>query len=31
MGSTQSIHIKDGVNFGFADLRRPNAKVSVQK
>ena len=31
MGSTQSIHIKDGVNFGFADLRRPDAKVSVQK
>tara|TARA_Y100001970_G_scaffold77387_1_gene98374 strand:+ start:1268 stop:2968 length:1701 start_codon:yes stop_codon:yes gene_type:complete len=31
MGSTQSIQIKDGLNFGFADLRRPDAKVSVQK
>ena len=31
MGSTQSIHIKDEINFGFADLRRPDAKVSVQK
>ena len=30
IGSTQSIHISDGVNYGFADLRRPNAGVSVQ-
>ena len=30
MGSTQSINIKDGVKYGFSDLRRPNAKVSVQ-
>ena len=30
MGSTQSIHIKDGVNYGYADLRRPNASVSTQ-
>ena len=30
MGSTQSISIKDGVKYGFSDLRRPNAKVSVQ-
>ena len=30
MGSTQSINIKDGVKSGFSDLRRPNAKVSVQ-
>ena len=25
MGSTQSIHIINGVNYGYADLRRPNA------
>ena len=31
MGSTQSIHIVDGVRYGYADLRRPNASVSVQK
>ena len=31
MGSTQSISIIDGVRFGYADLRRPNASVSVQK
>ena len=30
IGSTQSIHIVDGVVSGFADLRRPNAGVSVQ-
>ena len=30
MGSTQSIEIIDGVRYGYADLRRPNAKVSVQ-
>ena len=30
IGSTQSIHISDGINYGFADLRRPNAGVSVQ-
>ena len=30
IGSTQSIHISEGVNYGFADLRRPNAAVSVQ-
>ena len=30
IGSTQSIHISEGVNYGFADLRRPNAGVSVQ-
>ena len=30
IGSTQSIHIVDGVANGFADLRRPNAGVSVQ-
>ncbi|HAH67636.1 MAG: gamma-glutamyltransferase [Gammaproteobacteria bacterium] len=28
MGSTQSIHIKEGINHGYADLRRPNAGVS---
>ncbi len=28
MGSTQSIHISDGKNHGYADLRRPNAAVS---
>ena len=31
MGSTQSIHIVDGVRYGYADLRRPNASVSAQK
>ena len=31
MGSTQSIHIKDGVIYGYADLRRPNAGVSIQQ
>ena len=30
MGSTQSIHIINQINYGFADLRRPNASVSVQ-
>ena len=30
IGSTQSIHISEGVNYGFADLRRPNAAVSIQ-
>ena len=30
IGSTQSIHISEGVIYGFADLRRPNAGVSVQ-
>jgi len=28
MGSTQSIHINEGKNHGYADLRRPNAGVS---
>ena len=28
MGSTQSIHISEGKNHGYADLRRPNAAVS---
>ena len=32
MGSTQSIHIVNGMNHGYADLRRPNAGVSyIQK
>ena len=31
MGSTQSIHIVDGVRYGYADLRRPNASASLQK
>ena len=31
MGSTQSIHIVDGIRYGYADLRRPNAAVAVQK
>jgi len=30
MGSTQSIFIKDGINYGYADLRRPNAGVAKQ-
>lgn len=31
IGSTQSIHVIDGKNYGYADLRRPNAKVSIQQ
>ena len=31
IGSTQSIHIVDGKKYGYADQRRPNAKVSVEK
>ena len=31
MGSTQSIEIKDGIKYGYADLRRPDAKVSIQQ
>ena len=31
IGSTQSIQIIDGINYGFADLRRPNAGVSIEK
>ena len=31
MGSTQSIHIVDGIRYCYADLRRPNAAVAVQK
>ena len=30
MGSTQSIHIVDGVNYGYADLRRPKSSVATQ-
>ncbi len=30
IGSTQSIQIIDGINYGFADLRRPNAGVSIE-
>ena len=30
IGSTQSIQIIDGINYGFADLRRPNSGVSVE-
>ena len=30
MGSTQSILIHDGINYGYADLRRPNAGVAKQ-
>ena len=30
MGSTQSIHIINGINYGYADLRRPNASVAIQ-
>jgi len=30
IGSTQSIHVVEGINNGFADLRRPNAGVAVQ-
>lgn len=31
MGSTQSIHIVDDIRYGYADLRRPNASVAIQK
>ena len=31
MGSTQSIHVINGINYGYADLRRPNAGVSRQR
>jgi gamma-glutamyltranspeptidase/glutathione hydrolase len=31
MGSTQSIHIINGVNNGYADLRRPGASVATQE
>tara|TARA_B100000029_G_scaffold227254_1_gene225062 strand:- start:6037 stop:7776 length:1740 start_codon:yes stop_codon:yes gene_type:complete len=31
MGSTQSIHIVNDVNHGYADLRRPNAGVAIQQ
>ena len=31
IGSTQSIMIKDGINYGYADLRRPGAAVAVQE
>ena len=31
MGSTQSIHIVDGIRYGYSDLRRPNAAVTIQK
>lgn len=31
MGSTQSIYINNGINYGYSDLRRPNAGVSFQK
>ena len=30
LGSTQSISIIDGINYGYADLRRPNAGVAIQ-
>ena len=30
MGSTQSVHIVDGIKYGYSDLRRPNASVAVQ-
>jgi hypothetical protein len=30
MGSTQSIHIVNGINYGFADLRRPYSAVAKQ-
>jgi len=30
MGSTQSIHIVNEVNYGYSDLRRPNAGVAIQ-
>ena len=31
MGSTQSIHIKNNINYGFSDLRRPNSGVAKQQ
>tara|TARA_B100000963_G_C22086051_1_gene434374 strand:- start:165 stop:524 length:360 start_codon:yes stop_codon:yes gene_type:complete len=31
MGSTQSIHIINGINYGYADLRRPDAGVAIQE
>ena len=31
MGSTQSIHIRNNINYGFSDLRRPNAGVTKQQ
>ena len=31
MGSTQSIHITDGIRYGYADLRRPNSLATAQK
>ena len=31
MGSTQSIHISDGIRYGYADLRRPNSLATAQK
>tara|TARA_B100000989_G_scaffold284157_1_gene250697 strand:- start:323 stop:2050 length:1728 start_codon:yes stop_codon:yes gene_type:complete len=31
IGSTNSIQIIGGINYGFADLRRPNAGVSIEK
>ena len=31
IGSTQSIQIINGNNYGFADLRRPNAGVSIER
>ena len=31
MGSTQSIHIVNKQNYGYADLRRPGAAVSIQR
>jgi gamma-glutamyltranspeptidase/glutathione hydrolase len=31
MVSRQSIHIKNGINYGYADLRRPGAAVSIQR
>ena len=30
IGSTQSIQVIDGIKYGYADLRRPNASVSIQ-
>ena len=30
MGSTQSIHIVEGIKYGYSDLRRPNASVAAQ-
>ena len=31
IGSTQSIHIVNGMNYGYSDLRRPGASVAIQK